>query len=723
MNNNTSIEIITKRHQVKELQSQIDAYIHNLSDSNVLLKKSKCRKRPRSENGNSRQSSSSSSSLPISISTKETSPVGLERQYNELYTLLRRGLLGNRNGNNHNNKNSDSLYKEGEEKKNVSALLLGPRGQGKSLVLERVLSSLFQEWQYHHQQQQQQQQQHLKHNQMVPFRLIRLDGILLRGHDVNVAVREIVRQLSEIASRESFERLCSNGTSTTSVNTSTGTSADTGVQSTSNQNTKKPSPKSSSSNNNNTTTTNTCTQKGAIHEKLYQILEKESYNLRTRKTTFNNSLATLDEALQTACIDSIPILIIMDELDSFLNHSTSATSNSSSNSNNNTSSSVDITSKRHLLLYHLLDRVAGKGSLISMVSSTSRLSTIGMFEKRVRSRAEGTTKIIYFGRPATYDELVAILLSKIDEYNNIHDDDDDVGVVHDKEQEKSMHDLLKEQLSSILLPSVEQLNDVDKNDNLDSDERQKVKDEIYMVRDILKRNFSFGQDVRWFCRVVALSLSLYMEDLNKVVDPSTIPIMTRDYFIDALTAMGGLDVNIKAINVSRSSYSTYDDNPMAQINKTMVLDFGNPRMNKLRDLTGPQITVLLSAKRILYRDSQNEATNIPLTFERILTEYESYFVAQSRSTGPDHYSQHILFRSFRDLLGGFLMPAKDHSGGGPGQYNFSHHCSNVDNSSLRRIALHVNIDMEGEVVEALKRNHLDCTSALRDWGLSGNKSN
>ena len=41
--------------------------------------------------------------------------------------------------------------------------------------------------------------------------------------------------------------------------------------------------------------------------------------------------------------------------------------------------------------------------------------------------------------------------------------------------------------------------------------------------------------------------------------------------------------------------------------------------------------------------------------------------------------------------------------------------------SLKKVSLHLNIDLEGELGEVLKKKLLDCTSALRDWGLSACK--
>ncbi len=669
-------------------------------DDKVTLSTSK--KRRRHNNNSNNNNNKKNANEVYNHGSTRSMLIGLERQYNELYSLLKRGLLGhdentNTSSNNDKDQNNDTNTMTNTKKRNVSALLLGPRGLGKSLVLEKCINSLFHE------------NKGVKNNDndddgrlsRVPFRVIRLNGILLRGHDVNITVREIVRQLSEIASKESFERRQLD-------------------------NTDKHNQQEQQE------------QQEQLQFKLYKLLEKESFDLRTRKTTFNNALSILDEALQTACIDGIPILIIMDELDAFLNVSYSAkgmntTNNTSSSSTitnrSSSSSTMDISSKRHLLLYHLLDRVAGNGSLISLVSSTSRLSTIGMFEKRVKSRMEGTTKVIYFGRPESYEVLVSILVGKMsddgtgnnelfenqidNDLNNNNNDDDDLSLI----------DILKRNIRDILLPNKLDYHNTHK--HMDSDERQREHDKLFMVKNIMERNFNCGQDIRWFSRVMSISLSLYVQDVMQqmTMKESSLPTMNGDYFMNALQIMGGTNINPKIINISNNNSSNRkhgssahddDDNDSNQIE----LMKGNPRINWLLDLSGPQVAVLLSAKRILHRDSQDEIMK-PLTFERMLKEYESYFIAQSKSTGPDHYPEHIFFRSFCDLLGGFLMPIKDHSGGAPLQYQYRSSSISGNSANLKKVSLYINVDLDDELGMSLKKNLLDCTSALRDWGLSG----
>jgi hypothetical protein len=755
----TTTTMIQNQNQLQEVLHLLDNAIFNLSDSNdgfpststnhdndnddsdigtkVSLPHSK---RRRNNNNNNNNNTIDHNDVSVLI--------GLERQYNELYSLLKRGLLGHDDDTNYNKdkeKNYDHSCSIGSEntdtdshvnmntatnqnptkKRNVSALLLGPRGLGKSLVLEKCIHSLLHEYSYssshiHPQINQQTNQPHVR----VPFRVIRLNGILLRGHDVNITVREIVRQLSEIASKESFERRQRRQLDTNTNNNNHN------LKSTNTNNTYPDYDDDDDDDN----------QQQQLQFKLYKLLEKESFDLRTRKTTFNNALSILDEALKTACIDGIPILIIMDELDAFLNVSystkgtnhTTNTSTSSTITNRSSSSTMDISSKRHLLLYHLLDRVAGNGSLISLVSSTSRLSTIGMFEKRVKSRMEGTTKVIYFGRPETYDILVSILVEKIhygvggsfrsdisSQGNEVfldHDDDDDDD--DDGNDDLALIDVLKRNIRDILLPKKL---DYNAHKHMDSDARQREHDKLFMVKNIMERNFNCGQDVRWFSRVMSISLSLYVQDIIQQMTKkvSSLPTLNGDYFINALQIMGGTNINPKIINISNNSDSrkhgsAHDDDDSDQIE----LMKGNPRINWLLDLSGPQVAVLLSAKRILHRDTQDEMMK-PLTFERMLKEYESYFIAQSKSTGPDHYPEHIFFRSFCDLLGGFLMPIKDHSGGAPLQYQYRSRFVSGNNANLKKVSLYVNVDLDDELGMALKKNLLDCTSALRDWGLSG----
>lgn len=86
----------------------------------------------------------------------------------------------------------------------------------------------------------------------------------------------------------------------------------------------------------------------------------------------------LDEVLQVACLNGIPILIVLDEFDALLGSSTSLEP-----------------SLRQLLMYRLLDRVTTQGTLLCLLAITSPLDAVSMSEKRVKSRAEGTSKAVF----------------------------------------------------------------------------------------------------------------------------------------------------------------------------------------------------------------------------------------------------------------------------------------------------------------------------------------
>ena len=154
-------------------------------------------------------------------------PVGLEKPFHELYSLLHPCLVGR------------------QENANRAALVMGMRGSGKTLLVEHTIDCLARE-QCH-------------------FRVVRLNGLVIRGDDVGFAVKEMIRQLSDIAMVESTkDNILSPG-----------------------------------------------------REKKMNGL------LRLRKSSFTSNLALLNEVLRMACIDGIPILVVLDEFDSLLGSSAS----------------------------------------------------------------------------------------------------------------------------------------------------------------------------------------------------------------------------------------------------------------------------------------------------------------------------------------------------------------------------------------------------------------
>ena len=66
-----------------------------------------------------------------------------------------------------------------------------------------------------------------------------------------------------------------------------------------------------------------------------------------------------------------------------------------------------------------------------------------------------------------------------------------------------------------------------------------------------------------------------------------------------------------------------------------------------------------------------------------------------------------------------LRPARDHARGCPLQYLYrgkNNHLE-VDPIALKRLPLHMNLDLCNAQDVALKNRMLDGTTALRDWGL------
>jgi len=684
-------------------------------------------------------------------------PPGLESQYGELRRLLHRGLIGT----------SDE---EGGDKRNVSALLMGPRGCGKSLVLERVLNDLRfvggkpsiadgaesdagggggdddeddgDDHDPHH------------YGMGRFFRIVRLNGLLLRGDDVGAAVREMVRQLSDVAvaearyrqrvrrKRASAKKKKRRGTHSTGPGGVFQVDGDDDNDDADNK-----------ANNDD----GDDDYAGSIAADL----------LRIRRQGFNSNLALLDETLRAARVDSMPVLVVLDELDAFLptggagpavglpgGASLGGASGASGRGRmigsrgprgEMAGGSGPASSDRQLLLYHLLDRVADHRTLLSLIGMTSQLSTVGTFEKRVRSRAEGTSKIIYFGRPSSYEVLINMLSSKFDVNSRI------------EEEARKGCRRLGDQLKDIMQPTIRRrIIDVDE------------ENEDARVRAMMKRNYQLGKDVRWFCRVLTVALSLLAEDCarsspqnHKTADTlttgdhagrvdydssSTVPTLTSRYILEALMAMGGMvkteEDAASAISMSSSgrssltsasrggstgsgggagstpAYGPFDKNGrvFAQVG------WDDPRIQELIDLPESQLAVLLSARRILCRDAaEDSSTPKPLTFGRIKREFETFHRGNVGSgLTTNLYEGDLLHFAFLHLMeSGLICPAVDHTGGGPLQYYLHHtrtHAA-MEPMALAKMPLHVLVDINSELGVLLKDKVLDCSTALREWGM------
>jgi hypothetical protein len=321
-----------------------------------------------------------------------------------------------------------------------------------------------------------------------------LNGLVIRGDDVGFCVKEIIRQLSDIAMVET-------------------------------------------------------TKNSALSPEREK---KMSGLLRLRNSSFTSNLAALDEVLRMACIDGIPTLVVLDEFDALLGSGVSPAET------NFEKGAKD----RQLLLYHLLDRVTSQGTCLCLVAITSHLAAVSMLEKRVKSRTEGASKVVFINPTPTYESLVRILLNKL------------------------QGGAISKAVSDIISTSGER------------------------IQLVLDRNHKLGKDLRWFCRVVSCALALYREDCQSLLrqqnDPPNVPPLSQEHFLHALTLM----------NASFANESS----------ERLVENFAvDPRMQALLDLSAPQVALVLAARRILARDALTEDSSPkPLTLQRMLVEYSNF---------------------------------------------------------------------------------------------------
>jgi Cdc6-like AAA superfamily ATPase len=516
------------------------------------------------------------------------SPKNLEGPFQELYSILYPCLRPRSSSH--------------EEATTASAILMGPRGSGKSLLVHRCLEAC--------------QQAHGS-----KFRKVVVNGIVVRGEDVPSVVYEIIRQLSDIAltddaaaAPEIYDEDHQDGNEPRSDAA--------GKQSTKRKRKRK---------------------------------EDDEYLLRLRKSTFTSNLALLESTLKMAEVDRIPIVLVLDELDAFILQS------------------KDSQQHRQLLLYHLLDRVATPGSNLALIGLTSNFTALTQMEKRIRSRAEGTSKIVYLRPPTTYDQLTTIL--------------------QDKLLLQGCCPVVCSDLEKYILPS------------------KSEDEEANRIVQTFQREFRMGRDLRWFCRVICSAVSLYRLDCM-LADSST-PKLNGDYFMQALAMAGSLCL------ADSQATSATKQSSLCLVDGVAV----DPRLQaSLLDLSQSQIALLLAAKRILSREAHlehalsGETTGVPpLTLQRMIREYQSF------RRGIQSYSDDLLMTAVKQLLErGVLLPSLDHSGGGPLQYHVSSSYATLDPYSLLRLPLHFPTDLNTELDAALSQNLLNCSTALLEWGRKTN---
>jgi hypothetical protein len=702
----------------------------------------------------------------------------LKEQYELLRTLLRKGLLGSTDDDvedycNEGRDDDDMTTKttngkaaeESREKdngqpslsihvnpfiprikSNVSAILMGPRGHGKSLVLERCLASLSRlagkrkECVMERMTQEQQSDQAEDIFGQASFRVVRLNGLLFQGDSAVACTQEIARQIG-VMSREERRRsrkiIKRKRSHTQSV-------ADLKTPNSSKRLSRKEKSAANTSGRIKLLRINSPATP-LLSDDLTQTPtdDYESHDLRIRRSGFNTYIALLDEVLRTARIDGIPILIVLEELDTFLAGGRLSKVESSEGGNLQQDGG---SSDRQLLLYHLLDRVADHKFLVSFVGMTTDLTAVSKLEKRVQSRAEGSSKIIYFGHNNEYDDLVRSLLGKFytppgsgnsagDEYN----------------EHMAMLDI-REEVEAILFGSKS-----DVNRNGPEEDGQDTND-FAIVRRVLHRNYNLiGSDMRWVCRVFDVALALFATDIDECIYQcmdaknnegcDCIPRLTPSHIAQALVAMSASldDISSTLDRSGIPTQSTMELIRWGQLirdpNHYTCLLGTNTRLITLLDLSGPQIAVLLAARRIEARDdaranAEDEIENsrrkgttgggsstpmpLPLTYQRIQDEYTTSFVASGRYTiSSDRYPQNVLYRSFMDLMEVDIIRFKREICVG-GALQYAHNDMLSSGANISNLPLHINLDWELEFMGAIKTGLLNCSTALREWGMKMN---
>mmetsp|Transcript_5490 Transcript_5490/g.13556 ORF Transcript_5490/g.13556 Transcript_5490/m.13556 type:complete len:706 (-) Transcript_5490:96-2213(-) len=631
---------------------------------------------------------------------KKFAPPGLEDPFQQLHSILFPALYraskcnaGPSGTPSTPGSSSSSLSFRNPVSSSSAAILMGVRGSGKTLLLERVLEAC------------QEQLQGSSNNDdgrrpCILYRMVEINGIVCRGEDVASVVYEIIRQLSGIAYRSMQITKCEESPVKSKRNRTRETTSavdspkkitqpsgsmgaktdgfDDDHDDDDDERTTGKRKQTSTRGDDNAfadsdhrsaivreTTDETTTKAGERQRRRQRRKQRkiDKRMLRLRRATFNSNLALLESTLELAAADDIPILLNLDELDSFTSDE----------------------GERQMLLYHFLDRVATPGSNLILVGMTSSFSALTLLEKRIRSRAEGTAKIIYLRTPQSYPDLLELLENKLNGCVVARDILD--RLAHPKDAESNASKIVSEHGS-------------DRNERIDA---------IVKLSVAMEREFRLGRDIRWFSRVISTALSLYRHDCilaaaarNGGIDTadSVRPEFDTKHLWDAMAMMGA--------SISEATVASRQPD-LCLVDDTAV----TPRLQALLDLSTPQVALLLSARRILKREEhRDQAVLAPLTMERMLKEYES-FRRGSNSTGNSKLLKRAAFQLMQQ---GLLVPSIDHSGGGALQYFVSKVYRTLDPYALSRLPLHIPFDIDRELGKALEQNLLECPTSLKEWG-------
>jgi len=378
---------------------------------------------------------------------------------------------------------------------------------------------------------------------------------------------------------------------------------------------------------------------------------------------------------------------------------------------------------------------------------TTDLTTMSNLEKRVQSRAEGTSKAIYFGHNKGYDDIIHSLLGKFYTPPGV------AGQTTNRSYSEQ-HAMLgiRDEVEAVLRGG--QLA------NQENKENNRETNDFNLVQHVLKRNYKLlGSDMRWVCRVLDVALGLLASDIDECMHQCMendtthdkqkgshdIPKLSPKHVAQALVTMSASLDDISgtlgrpgiptqsALEIVRWGQLLEDPDHYSCVLGT------HPRLATLLDLSGPHVAILLAARRIAARDdtraSAEDAVDstrnkgplnatalalVPLTYQRIQDEYMSSFVASARyTTGSDRYATHVLYRACTDLMELDLVRLKkEHCRGSALQYG--HNDALSAGIDVTNFPLHVNLEWDLEFMGALKAGLLQCSTALREWGMKMN---
>ena len=500
--------------------------------------------------------------------------------------------------------------------------------------------------------------------------------------------------------------------------------------------------------------------------------------LRTRRTGFNTYISMLDEVLRSARVDRIPILIVLDGIDSFLADEKAGNSGDYQFDESSGGGAGRAGRSRQLLLYHLLDRVADHKFLVSVVGTTDRIHTMNGLEKRVQSRAEGTSRTVYFDMPGGHEELVAGLLGKFYVPPNEEEDGADgegagEGGEDDYTEYRAMVELRDEVAAILNAPD----DDDDDEDGLPSSDEASLRRDRRLVRDAVRRSHAGGADMRFFVGAVDAALGYLSHEIDEAeasllggdgdVAATAVPVLTPGHLARGLYGMGarfeGPGGGTSARLVGPAGPGGLDADRLGRLVAAGAGDGGrdgaptrtDPVRDALASLTGPQAAVLLAARRISARDASRSGAvdgadaatraargeqgrrggrdggaasasgradvSVPITYERIEDEYLTSFVRSGRYTvGSDGFPPHVLRSAFANLAERDLIRFR-RDGTSSGSYRRMVAAESSSASSagdpIRTMPLVFLVDHEAQLAESVRDGTVRISTSLREWGL------